>query len=106
MDDAEDVDTLREGPIEDEHLFEARHPEDSERLKPWIFNPGSPSHVWLGGNQGEGAVRGIEEAESDIQACVLGKVIGVVVKIAVGFRLYDVSGNHRVPVLWCRSMSR
>jgi hypothetical protein len=50
IDDPQDVQTLRHSPVEDEHLFETRHPEDPERLKPWIFDSGSPSHVWLCGD--------------------------------------------------------
>jgi hypothetical protein len=43
-------------------------------------------------------MRRIEETKGHVQGRLIRKVIGVVVKVAIGFGLYNVSGAHRVPV--------
>lgn len=106
MDDSQDFDSLHLGTIKDEDSFEAGYPEDSQGGEFRMLEPGMPSHLGVGRQQGKRFMRRQEKAMANFGTCFPGQIIGLIVEVAVGLWTYDVGAAHRPFVLFSRSSRR
>jgi hypothetical protein len=103
---SQNLDSLRNGFIENQHFLKARYRKYSQGGQIGVLEPRMPTYVGLCGQQGKRLVGGQEKAVTEFRARLSREVIRLIVEIVVGLGSDDVDRVHRELEFFRRSSRR